>query len=113
MDPQLVAQLRQIVSYASSTATANVYGEVQIGSTATIYARIEPRVRIADRNDGSFLRSSHMLILAPANGFTPDYGMRFWILGDSPNSATFARAVKSVHPCFDEDGALDHWEVLI
>ena len=114
MDPQLAAQLRQIVAYSLSAGTVDVYGQIQVGvSTATVYARIEPRTRGVDRDDGTFVRTSHYICVDSVAGFTPSLEMNLWLPQDSGATLALARNPKVVHPCFDERGILDHWEILV
>lgn len=111
LDPQLVAQLRQVCAHAASSATVNIYGETQVGSTATLYCRLESRTRTVERNDGTFVKLHGPLLIINAGTITPTYGSRFWIPGDSPSTASLARRPAAIEPCVDENGALEHWEV--
>lgn len=86
MDPQLAAQLKQVISYALTSATADIYGQTQVGSTATVFARVEPRVREVENDNGTFERTSHMIVVDAVTGFTPDLGTRVWL----PNPRTTA-----------------------
>lgn len=110
MDQQLKAQLKQCIQYALTSATADIYGQTQVGSTATVLARVEPRIREVEIDAGTFVRTSHMLVLDAVSGFTPTLGTRIWL--DS-TATTDLRMPKVVHPCFGERGALEHWEILI
>lgn len=113
MDPQLKAQLRQIASYAVSTATANVYGEVSVGSVATVYCRLESRVRSMERVDGTFQATRQPLLVIDADGVsaTPTFETRYWLPGTSSSSATYARHPKFIEVVVDEYGAVQHWEL--
>lgn len=113
MDPQLSAQLRQVISYATSSATADAFGQTLVGSTATLFARVEPRVREVENDNGTFSRTSHMLVIDAVAGFTPTLATRLWLDDVSASTAALARQPKVVHPCFGERGSLEHWEILV
>lgn len=110
LDPQLKAQLRQVVAYSSTTATVNVYGELGAATVATTYCRLEHRVREYELEGGTIAKTTHMMIL-DGSGFTPTLATQFWLPGHSPASATFARRPFRIHPCVGELGTLDHFEV--
>lgn len=112
MDPQLKSQLRQLITYANSTATANAFGEVQVGSAATALVRIQPTRREYEQFDGTMERTTHMVIMDGCST-TPTFESRFWLLEGSPNTAAMARRPKIIHPCFGEFGELDHWEIFL
>lgn len=115
LDPQLAAQLRQILSYQLSSGTANNFGEVQAGSTSTIYCRLENKTRAVERMDGTYevSRPYPFLVIDAVSGFTPTMGMRLWLPGTSPNTASVARKPISIEPYHDENGVLEHWEMSI
>lgn len=113
MDPQLAGQLKQICVHAASSATANIYGETQVGTTATLYCRLETRTRTVERNDGTFVKQKGPLLILNAGAVTPTYGSRFWLPGDSPSTAALARRPVSIECCVDENGSIDHWEIEV
>lgn len=113
LDPQLRSQLRQIATYSLSSATADLYGETVMGSTATVYVRWEPRTREVELDSGTFVRTSHFLVVDAVSGFTPDLSTRFWLPGQSPATSALARQPKIVHPCVGELGIIDHWEIYL
>lgn len=112
MDAQLKDQLRQVCAYAVSSATANLYGEILLGSTATAYCRLEARVRDYELETGVVGRTTHFLVL-DSDVATPSLSTQFWLPGDSPSDATAARRPSRVHPCVGEFGELDHWELYL
>ena len=113
LDPQLKGQLRQIFAYATSAATANVYGEVSVGSTATGYCRMETRVRSMEKIDGTFQATRQPLMVIDADGTvnTPTFETRYWLPGTSSGSSGFARHPKFIETCVDEYGSLSHYEI--
>jgi hypothetical protein len=113
MDPQLKAQLRQIASYAVSSATANVYGEVGVGSVATVYCRLESRIRSMEKTDGTFQATRQPLLVLDADGdtATPTFETKYWLPGISSSTAGLARHPKFIEVVVDEYGAVQHWEL--
>lgn len=111
MDPQLKAQLKQICAYSISSGTANAFGEVQVGSTATAKCRLESRVRSTERADGTFEVTRNPMLILAEDATTPTFEARFWLPGTSSSTAAFARKPKFIEPCIGERGELDHWEL--
>lgn len=111
LDPQLRGQLRQIIAFAVSTATANVYGEVAVGSVATAYCRREARTRSVERIDGTFQATRQPLIVLDSDAATPTFETRYWLPGVSSNTAAYAQHPKAIEVCVDEYGKVDHWEL--
>ena len=111
MDYALKAQLRQVIAIAVSSSSADVYGQTVVVSAATCFARVEPRYREIPAA-GGILRTTHMLVL-DENAPALDLNSSVWLPGDASSDTTLARRPKQVHPCYDENGALDHYEVLV
>lgn len=110
-DPQLAQQLKQIVAFTASAATANAYGEVVQGSIATAYCRMEFRTRSTERADGTFQVTRAPLLVMDVGVTTPQFETLYWLPGTSPHTATFGRRPKSIEPLIDENGGVDHWEL--
>jgi hypothetical protein len=113
MDAQLKAQLKQVVSFKVSTASANSYGEINVGSTATAYCRLENRVVSVQKFDGTYQRTAEPFLVLDSDAATPTFETRYWLPGHSPNSPGFARLPKGITPYFDEIGVLSHWELMV
>ena len=111
LDPQLKAQLRQIITFAVSTATANIYGEVSIGSTATAYCRREARTRSVERADGTFQVTRSPIVIMDADAGTPTFETRYWLPGTSTATIANAQHPRFIEVCIDADGGVDHWEL--
>lgn len=111
LDPQLAAMLKQIVSVSVTSSTANVYGEIVVGSAATYYCRMESRTRTVERMDGTFEATRAPLMILDSSTFTPTFETRFWLPGNSASSAAFGRRAKHIEICVDENGAVSHWEL--
>lgn len=113
MDPQLKSQCKAIVGIATST-TVDFSGQTQAGSTATYFCRIEPRYREIYRN-GVIEKTTHMLILTEDFDVTESQSrdMLVWLPGISLGTLSVARRALSISPCYDENNALDHWEILV
>jgi hypothetical protein len=113
MDPQLKAQLRQVVGYAS-TASLDYAGQVQVGSVATLWGRVEPRYREVPVGSGIVEeRTSHMVILDEAWPLSEAETRvcQFWLPGESLSAP--GRRAKVVLFSPDENGVLDHVEVIV
>jgi hypothetical protein len=104
-------QLNQIITFAVSTATANIYGEVVVGSTATAYCRREARTRSVERADGTFQVTRTPLIILDADAGTPTFETRYWLPGVSTATAANAQHPKYIECCIDAEGAVEHWEL--
>lgn len=114
LDPQLAGQLRQILSVEVSSGTANSFGEIQVGSVATLFCRLENRTRSVERSDGTFDRSPFPFVVIDAStSFTPTMATRVWLPGNSPSTAALARKLTSIEPVPDEMGNLEHWELSL
>lgn len=116
MDPQLRRQLKQICCMSFGTATANEYGEIQVGSVATFYCRLETRTRHVERMDGTFevTRQPLLILDSTVNSTgTPDFDTRIWLPGVSPTTAAYARKAKNIHVCVDEFGRVAHYELEV
>lgn len=113
MDIQLKSQCKAVVGIATG-ATVDFTGQTQVGSVATYYCRVEPRYREVHRS-GIIERTSHMLIvpeeLAVSESQARD--MLIWMPGVSLATISEAKRALVVSPCYDEDNALDHWEILV
>jgi hypothetical protein len=113
MDPQLKAQLGQVIAFAVSSGTANAFGEIQVGSVATAPCRFENRIRSYERPDGTHEVTRLPLLILDASITTPSLDTRFWVPGTSPSSAGFARKPKGIWLAQDENGVGDHWEIML
>jgi hypothetical protein len=113
LDPQLLAQFRQICAVASSSATANIFGEIQVGSAATVWCRLESRTRSVERNDGTFEIARMPLLLIAPGVVTPTFESRFWMPGHSSGTAAFARKPRYINAEVDEFGVISHYEIEI
>lgn len=111
LDPQLRAQLRQIITFAVSGATANIYGEVSVGSTATAYCRRESRTRSIERADGTFQATRTPFIVLDSDAATPTFETKYWLPGVSSTTAANAQHPKFIECCIDADGGVEHWEL--
>jgi hypothetical protein len=112
VDAQLKSQLRQIVTFRPSTASVNSYGEIQVGSTATAWCRLENRMVSVQKFDGTYQRTAEPYLVLDSDVATPTFETRYWLPGHSPNSAGFARLPKGITPYPDEFGNVDHWELM-
>jgi len=111
LDPQLRALLHTVITLVPSAATVNVYGEVGVGTAATVFARLQPHVREVEKMDGTFDRTDTMIFLDGAVTTTPTFDCQ--VFTGSSTSPAFARKLKSIHPVYDEIGRIDHWELLL
>lgn len=111
LDPQLKMQLRQLISFAVSTATANIYGEVTVGATATAFCRRESRTRSVERADGTFQATRTPYVVLDADAATPTFETRYWLPGISTATIANARHPKYIECCIDAEGAVEHWEL--
>jgi hypothetical protein len=112
MDPQLKAQLRQTVYFSVSSATVDQYGQLQAFSTATaVSARVQPYTKEVALSNGDIVKTTHMVIMSET-AVTPTFETRLYLPGD-PVTLPFARRTRQIHPCYDEFGDLDHWEVVV
>ena len=113
MDYSLKVQCKAVVGIATG-ATVDYTGQVQVGSPATYYARVEPKYREVYRN-GVIEKTSHMVILTEDFTATESQtrDMLVWMPGDSLGTTSAARRALIISPCYDENGSLDHWEVLV
>ena len=110
MDPQLKAQLRQVIRYASA-ATVDYAGQVLIGSTATAYARVEPRYREVPVGSSVIEeRTQHFVMLAEDFPLTENQARAAWFYLPGVDQA---RKAKVTHYCMDADGLLDHIEIFL
>ena len=110
MDPQIKAQLRQVIRYAS-TATVDFSGQVQVGSTATAFARVQPRYREVPVGSGVIEeRTQHTIILAEDFPLTEDEARAAWYYLPGVDQA---RRAKIAHYCYGPEGELDHIEVAL
>lgn len=112
LDPQLRAQLRQVIAIATSSGTVNGFGEIQVGSVATCFARIENLTLYRDKLDGFYEKTKTMIIM-DSDAPVPTYSSRIWLPGESPTSAGFAAQPINIMECIDENGNRDHWEVIV
>lgn len=113
MDPQLKAQLKQVVGYAS-TATVDYAGQVQVGSVATCFARVETSFREIPVGSGIIEeRTRHMVIIDETWPLSQSETRvnQFWLPGDDITGP--GRRANRVHFAVDENGALDHIEVML
>lgn len=114
MDPTLKAQLKQVVTYAAPSGV-DVSGQTTVGSTATLWARVEPQYREFSVN-GTVERTTHIMIFDENFPMT-EYATReaqFWIPATTSYAAADeARRPKLVTFCFDERGRLDHVELAV
>lgn len=114
MDPQIKAQLKQVVGYATPGVT-DAAGQVQVGSVATTWGRVEARIREVPMYGGVEERTQNLII------FAEDFALserdcreaHFWLPGADVSAPTEARRAKIVHYCPDENGNLDHVEVYV
>lgn len=117
VDPQLKAQFKQVVSLAFSSATANAFGEVSVGSAATVFCRLERDEREVERPDGTLARTTHRLILdcplAATVTATPTFDMRVWLPGDSSSTPALARRIQMLDVAVDERGNVEHFEIRV
>ena len=110
MDPQIKAQLRQVIRYASS-ATVDFAGQVQVGSTATAWGRVEPRYREVAVGSGIVEeRTQHFLMLAEDFPLTEDEARAAWFYLPGVDQP---RRAKITHYCADPEGGLDHIEITL
>ena len=106
LDPSLKALLRQVVAYQSG-ATVDIAGQVQVGSAATQFARVEPTYREFTLN-GTSERSTHIVIMDETFPLTEPQARE--ALFTIPTWPT-ARRPKMVRYCYGERGELDHVEI--
>lgn len=113
MDAQLKSQLKQIVRVGSPAASADIYGQISVASTATVYARVEEHHREFQLYDGDTIKTRHIVIL-DSSAPTPTYSSYIW-LPDVANttSVALARRVMIIRITHDERGNLDHYEVEV
>jgi hypothetical protein len=113
MDSQLKAQCKAVVGIATGS-TVDFAGQVQVGSTATYYCRVEPRYREIYRS-GVMEKTTHMLIVPEELVVTEAQSreMLIWMPGVSLATISEARRALIVSPCYDENNVLDHWEILV
>lgn len=111
-DPQLVGQMRQLVSLTFGTGTVNTFGEVTANtSSTTMYCRIQQHNREYELDNGTVMRTTSLLIFNVSTGFTPDFETRVWFPGESAATAALARRPQRIHAPVDEYGNLSHWEI--
>lgn len=111
MDYALKAQLRAVVGIASP-ATVDLAGQVQVGSTATFWARIEPRYREVDVN-GVIEKTSHFIVLDETTAASISEFQFRSVQIFLPADPTVARRPRQTHYCYGEFGELDHIEVYV
>lgn len=114
--PELQDELNAAIStiQASAVPAVSEAGEVQVGSPATCFARIENRFREVPIYGGVEERTQHLVILDetfPVSE-TDTRDTLFWLPGTTVTTA-FARKAKIVHFCPDENGNLDHVEIYL
>lgn len=113
MDYVLKAQLNQLVRISASASTLNAYGEPVFSGSSTFYARVEENSRQYETVDAEVVRTTHMVVL-DTGVTTPQYQGYLWLPGQSASTlVSEARRIQIVRPCVDENGDLDHWEVLV
>ena len=114
MDVYLKAQLKQVVGYAS-VATTDVAGQVQIGSIATVFSRVQPRYREVPVGTVIEERTTHMIILDETFPLTEaqSRGALFWLPSEPLSDSASGRRPKVTHYCYDEYGALSHVEITV
>jgi hypothetical protein len=113
MDYVLKAQLSQLIRISATASTINAYGEPSISGSSTFYARVEENSRQYEHGDSEEVRTTHMIIL-DSDATTPEYQGYLWMPGVSSSTlVSDARRIKIVRACPDENGDLDHWEVLV
>lgn len=111
MDPVLKAQLRHVVGYASA-ASLDFAGQVQAGSVATCFGRVEPYYReVPVGSDSIDERTKHMLILDETFPLTESVCRSAWFY--LPGVPDQPRRPKNVQYCYDENASLDHIEVML
>ena len=114
MDPQLKTQLQQLIGISYTSSTANIYGEVQVGSVATVFGRVEQHTREYELSNGTVERSLTMIILdADSTTGTPTFESRFYLPNTSVSTAAMARRPHIIQIAIDEYGKLDHWEISV
>jgi len=114
LDLQLLSQLRQIVSIRYSSATANIYGEIDVGATvATAYCRMERNIASVESPNGTREVAYRPLMILDSSVATPSFSDRFWLPNDSTGTAAYAAKPDSITPRIDELGNLSHWEIGI
>ena len=111
LDPLLKAQLKQVLTIETAS-TVNSYGEIQVGSAATCFCRMEELTQWKEKLDGTFERTKTLLII-DTDAATPNYGSLLWLPGTVPTTAAFAARPSQIVPCIDENGSLDHWEIYV
>lgn len=112
MDAQLRAQLNQQIRISTGGAV-DAYGQRSVSTSTLHYARVEEDSRAYDINDKDSVRTTHMIVL-DNDVTTPTYAAFIWLPGDSASTLpSAARKPKVIRACPDENGALDHWEVLV
>ena len=114
MDYQLKAQLRQILTFASA-ATTDIAGQTQYGTTATCWARIEPRYREVVVGNAIEERTNHMVVVDENFPLTDAQSRiaSFWLPGYDATQADQSRRAKVAHYCYGEFGELDHVELVL
>lgn len=111
MDPYLRKQLTQVLTFALTAASANDYGEVFVGSTATTSCRVESRIGSLERIDGTFQRTRDPYVVVETFGSaSPTFEMRLWLPAD-PVTTAFFRRPKQIDSFVDEYGSHSHWEI--
>lgn len=84
MDPQLKQQLRQVLSYATG-ASLDFAGQLQVGSVATVFSRVEPRFREVPVGGQVEERTNHFVALDSDWGVTEEAARNalYWLPGVS------------------------------
>lgn len=111
MDPLLKAQLNQVISIRQPTGV-DVYGEPGVGTATICRVRIEAKTKEVATANGEFARSSTMIILderAP----TLSLSSLIFLPGVSAVTLSSGRRPLQVKVCVDENGLVDHQEVLL
>jgi hypothetical protein len=111
VDPLIKAQLKHVIRYASS-ASIDASGQVQTGTIATCFGRVEPYYReIPVGSDSIDERTRHMVILDETFPLSEAASRSAWFY--LPGISTQPRRPKNVQYCYDENAALDHIEVML
>lgn len=108
MDPQLKAQLRQVINVAPLTGV-DAYGDQSFGAAVAVNARVEDDVSTKYGSDEVEQESRKRIVTESAIRLTD----RVWMPGDSAADATIARTPMSVQELPDELGVIDHYETVI
>jgi hypothetical protein len=108
MDPQLKAQLRQVIHVASLTSVSAA-GDPSFGAAVAVNARVEDDVSNKYGSDEVERESRKRIVTESAIRLTD----RVWMPGDSETDATLGRTPMSVQELPDELGVIDHYETVL